>query len=196
MSQTKLLKWFKKNRDNYIARSEKVSVDADTRYSSMDDLLGKVIDGVNNHNPNKIAVGDRIWWNQKKYGRIEGTVVRMNWKTATIKNVKGYDLPLGVYFRVSPKLLNKVNALPEIKPVKLMKPEPIEPKVEPKVEDTEEENIEFIHGLMDGLAKYAVWETVSMKGIVKCLWVNGIKNTDDNRKIAVDYVQALGLKIR
>ena len=69
-------------------------------------------------------------------------------------------------------------------------------KVE-EVVDTDEETTDLIQGLMDGMEKYAIGGTLSMSGIVKCMWVNGMKNTDEHRKIAIDYVRnELGLKIR
>jgi hypothetical protein len=193
-AQTQLLMWWEKNRDRYVDSGLKVGIKETPTIDSLG--LGGIRTFGKAPNPNNIKKGDRVCWRQKKYGMVTGTVVRMNTKTATIKD---HDAPCRGYFRVSPKLLSKVVSLqkPEMPKVKIIdvdtgKREPLF-----KPEDTDEENRDMIHGLMDSMKKYAVWGSLSMKGIIKCFWVNGIKNTDENRKIALDYVRnELGLKIR
>ena len=192
-AQTQLLMWWEKNRDRYVDGTVKVGIKETPTIDSLGlggistDPAG-VFDFNSVPNPNNIKRGDRVCWQQKKYGLVTGTVVRMNTKTATIKD---HDAPCNGYFRVSPKLLSKV--------VALQKPEMPEPKTpaifkEAKPVDPHVHNIQF---LVDGLKKYALAGTISLSSIKKCLWVNGIENNDVNQKIAVDYItDVLGYKIR
>ena len=140
-----------------------------------------------------ISYGDSVIANDDMVSVLDltGTVKRINRKTIS---VTPDGAMFGKYWRVSPSMLNKANEMPKT----LIDDRTIEPKpIEEPIEDTAEENHDLICGLMDGMIKYAINDSLSMSGIVKCMWVNGIKNTDENRKIALDYVKnELNLKIR
>ena len=197
-AQTQLLMWWDTNRENYIDKTVKV----DSTWSPPAAVAAI--------NKNGLKFGDRVFWINKKFGRVEGTIARVNAKSMTIKDHNVKFMPSSTYFRVTPGLLKKVNVKekfgikPVIKSVKLLPPKDDiakiladAKKVEEAVEDTDEETTDLIQGLMDGMEKYAIGGTLSMSGIVKCMWVNGVKNTDEHRKIALDYVRnELGLKIR
>jgi hypothetical protein len=195
-NQGVLLVWWQENRDKYIGIDVKVK-----RTTSNLNRIKKIVN-------NSFERGDRVWWMQKKYGKVEGTITRINMNTVTVKNLKGNFIPSGCYFRVSPGLLHHVGGhfeLPKTPVIKPMKKDDIgkiladakKVAADEKVVDTDEEIHDMITGLMDGLQKYAVHDSLAISGIVKCMWVNGVKNTDINRKIALDYVKdELGLKIR
>lgn len=202
-AQTHLLVWWNKNRETYIDKTTKVGTTWKPTITAAA-ALGK----------NGLKHGDRVYWINKKFGRVEGTIARVNPKSMTIKDHDVKFLSPSTYFRVTPGLLKKVNATAEgivikpkvdSKPVKIKTPKDNIAKIladakkveEEAVEDTDEEINDLISGLMDGMEKYAVNGTLSMSGIVKCMWVNGVKNTDKHRKIALDYVRNdLGITIR
>lgn len=133
-------------------------------------------------NRDKFKVGQKVWFLHKNK-KIIGRVTRLNRETARItpENDNYYR-----FWRVGYYHIHTFQTTPVVKP-----------EIKPEVNDTEEEIVDMIQGLMEGLSKYAVWDSLSMSGIVKCFFVNGIKNTDENRKIAINYIKdELGLKIR
>jgi hypothetical protein len=133
------------------------------------------------HDPITFRHGQKVWFKSKHGKIINGYVKRVNQKTISIQpeGHSGYQ-----YWRVSPSYVNKGWFESNIEKPKKTLDKPAE-----IVEDTDEENRDMICGLMDSLSKYAVHNTLSMNAIVKALWVNGVKNTDENRKIAVDYIK-------
>ncbi len=207
MAQTSMLQWFSKNRADFVSgdvKVEKTKPFEDDMEFTFYRRGGNKIDvsnlfTKNAPNPNNIKVGDRVWWIQKKFGRVEGTVKRMNVKTATIDN---HNAPTSGYFRCSPSLLKRVDITPKVPESNVSTSDSVKEGFSVKTiqEELKEKyglNRYQIHTLMDKLSKYAVKNTISMSGIKKCLWVNGIKNTEENRQIAIDYIkETLKLGIR
>ena len=193
MAQTEMILYWR----NHVEKTFEIKGSKDNITKTTEDILKKKFRKVNKRivmgTPvSEFNYGEKVWFISSKSGtKITGTVKRINRKTIS---VTPDGAMFGKYWRVSPSMLNKANEMPKT----LIDDRTIEPKpIEEPIEDTAEENHDLICGLMDGMIKYAINDSLSMSGIVKCMWVNGIKNTDENRKIALDYVKnELNLKIR
>ena len=143
------------------------------------------------------GIGDKVWFISRRGEKITGEITKLNRKTVNILST------IGGRWRCSRGHLNLVEDSKEVDhipmpktftKIHIVKPE-IKP--EPVIEDTDEEIEAMIQGAMDSLSKYAVHDSLSLSGIVRCFHANGVKNTNENRKIAVDYVKdELGLTIR
>ena len=193
MAQTEMLLYWR----NHIEKTFEIEGSKKSITRSTEDILKKKFRKLNKrvvmNTPTPVFhYGEKVWFISSKTGtKITGTVKRVNRQTISVTPEGG---TFGQYWRVSPSVLNKVNEMPKT----LIDDRTIEPKpIEEPIEDTAEENHDMICGLMDGMVKYAINDSLSISGIVKCMWVNGVKNTDENRKIAIDYIKnELNLKIR
>lgn len=86
--------------------------------------------------------------------------------------------------------LNKVSFKPIEKKI-------IKVKIEkPKIIDTDDEIKELIEVAVEGIAKYAVHNTITMGGLVRAMRVRGVNNTPENRNYARKHaVEIVGLNI-
>ena len=191
--QTKIYRFWNTIKDEYFS---KATIGAQTPKQLLNEQRGNKF-SIDANGLRSFRYGERVWFASRKRGvRIEGTVLRINQKSISVKED---NKPSHQYWRVSPGMLHKT----EGKKTGFYKPLPTvavktvpAPEVPKPIVDTVDEIKELIEFAIDKLSKYAVYNTLSMPGIVRTFHARGIMNNDENRKYAIDYVKSLGLNIR
>ena len=193
--QTKIYRFWNTIKDEYFTKAT-IGTDSPRQLLNAGRQRGSGLTMISANGLRSFRYGERVWFVSRKKGvKVEGVVLRINTKTISVKED---NKPAHQYWRVTPGMLHKTDGKKTgfYKPlptptVTVPTPEPPKPIV-----DTADEIKELIEFAIDKLSKYAVYNTLSMPGIVRTFHARGIMNNDENRKYAIDYVKSLGLNIR